>query len=138
MRVPLVSGATGHGCRIGHSLRRKSQAIEFALALHLQSRTTIHGDIPHRFVLISRLIKSETKISKVLVKFTAGATQSQKQAWKEGITGLKSTIPQVKELLSGEKLPHVKDGGYDDGNATTNSLSCIASRAKASNELSFV
>lgn len=99
-----------------------SQAHEFVLASRLRPRATIHGDISHRLVLISPVIKGETKISKVLVKFTASATLSQKQAWKEGITGLKSTIPQVKELLSGEKLPHVKDGGYDDGNATANSF----------------
>ncbi|KAH8114347.1 hypothetical protein DFH11DRAFT_1877657 [Phellopilus nigrolimitatus] len=51
----------------------------------------------------------------VLIKYIAGATQSQKQAWKDGITALSSTIPQIKEILSGQKLSHVKDGGWNDG-----------------------
>ncbi|THH08893.1 hypothetical protein EW145_g2392 [Phellinidium pouzarii] len=51
----------------------------------------------------------------VLIKFIADATLAQKQAWKDSITALPSTIPQIGELLSGEKLPHVMDGGWDDG-----------------------
>ncbi|KAI5119206.1 hypothetical protein M0805_004461 [Coniferiporia weirii] len=51
----------------------------------------------------------------VLIKYIAGATPAQKQAWKDGITALATTIPQIRELLSGEKVPHVKDGGWDDG-----------------------
>jgi len=51
----------------------------------------------------------------VLIKFTAQATLAQKQAWYEGITALSSSIPEIKEILSGKKLPHVKDGGWDNG-----------------------
>ncbi|PAV17002.1 hypothetical protein PNOK_0706600 [Pyrrhoderma noxium] len=51
----------------------------------------------------------------VLIKFTSGATIGQKEAWKSGITSLSSSIPQIKEIVSGKKLPHVKDGGWDDG-----------------------
>ncbi|KAL5482557.1 hypothetical protein ACEPAI_9151 [Sanghuangporus weigelae] len=51
----------------------------------------------------------------VLIKFTQTATSAQKRAWKDGITALKSSIPQIQELLSGTKLPHVRDGGWDDG-----------------------
>ncbi|KLO12198.1 hypothetical protein SCHPADRAFT_430213 [Schizopora paradoxa] len=51
----------------------------------------------------------------VLVKFKPTATQAQKVAWKTAITSLKSSIPQIKELVSGPKIPHKIDGGWEDG-----------------------
>ena len=51
----------------------------------------------------------------MLVKYTAQATLAQKQAWVEKICALSTSIPEIKEIVSGKKLPHVKDGGWDDG-----------------------
>ncbi|EJC97915.1 uncharacterized protein FOMMEDRAFT_162260 [Fomitiporia mediterranea MF3/22] len=56
-----------------------------------------HGDLSHR------------------QEGTLAATSAQKQAWKDGITSLSSSIPQIQEIISGTKLPHVRDQGWDDG-----------------------
>ena len=49
------------------------------------------------------------------MKFTPEATLAQKEGWKEQMLKLKDLVPQIKELISGQKLPHAKDGGWHDG-----------------------
>ncbi|KZT42658.1 hypothetical protein SISSUDRAFT_1058431 [Sistotremastrum suecicum HHB10207 ss-3] len=51
----------------------------------------------------------------VLIKFTPTSTESDKRAWADSLAALKDLIPQVKDIKIGTKIPHVKDGGWDNG-----------------------
>lgn len=73
--------------------------------------------------LIWGLYSLQLTFSLVLIKFTAQATPAQKHAWYEGITSLSSSIPEIKEIISGKKLPHFMDGGWDNGKRT--SFQCL-------------
>lgn len=61
------------------------------------------------------LLKHTLSRESVLVKFTKSATLAQKEAWKKSITALPASIPQIKDIIHGNKYPHPLSAGWDDG-----------------------
>jgi len=49
------------------------------------------------------------------VKFKPQTTEAQRTEWKNGLVRLKKTIPSVKEVNTGKKIPGRMDQGWDDG-----------------------
>lgn len=49
------------------------------------------------------------------MKFSTDATLAQKEGWKQRMLKLKDEVPEIKELICGQKLAHAKDAGWQDG-----------------------
>jgi len=58
-------------------------------------------------------------MTSVLLKYTDGASDAQKQAWRDGVAGLIKTIPQIKEIHMGNKVKHFMNQGWDDAAVIT-------------------